>query len=683
MDVISENLEARVRASESAIPAGGGDCAAPRSGRAPIFRFMAYMRPHLGMALVAIVAGVLKFVLPLSFPLAFKYVVDVLVAAHPKMDRIDLAINRWCVGLASALGFGASTYAKWEALTVTLLVLYVLQAVASYCRDYYGLTAGSGLIYDLRRALFAHMQRLSHAFFDRTQTGEIFSRLVNDVDLAQEFTFSALTNVWIDAVSIAVAAWLLIAMNPRLALAAFVAMPCYVAVVRYFAPRIKAATHLLQESMARVSGDLQERIAGVATIKAFNRGDYEIERFNLQTRVLYDHTLTKIRLAAWQQGWTELLARLAPTAVVWCAAILVVRGAVTLGTMIAFAGFIGYLYQPLERLSSMSIVMASAMAAIERIFAFLDLRPDIGSHPLSRPSDEICGEITFEQVSFAYGAANGESAREVLREINLTIPAGATVAFVGRSGAGKTTLASLIPRFYEATGGRILIDGKNIRGLTLESLRDRVGVVPQEVNLFSASVRELMRYAKADAGDEEILNALDQANLREFVERLPRGLDTVIGKRGVNVSGGQRQRFALARIFLKNPPILIMDEATSALDSEAENFVYDAMRRLMRGRTSLVIAHRLRAAVHADFVVAMDGGRIVEVGSHAALLETEGLYAQLFHEQLRGLLPERYNEARPSTNRAPRLAFQDERAGRDSSLSGSAPAHANRARRAV
>ncbi len=632
MNGVTKEVLARPAAYEREIADTRCARAADRN-RAAIWRFMDYMRPHRRRALIATIAGVLKLVLPLAFPLAFKYVVDVLVAAHPKMDRIDAAINHACLRLAMTLGLGASAAAKWQALTVALLVVYAAQAAASYCRDYYGLSAGSSLIYDLRCALFAHMQRLSHAYFDRTQTGEIFSRLINDIDLAQEFTFSALTNVWIDAASIAVAAWLLIMMNRTLALAAFAAMPLYVVMVRHFAPRIKSATHRLQATMARVSGDLQERIAGAATIKAFDRADYEIARFNLQTRVLYDDTLEKIRLASWQQGWTELLARLAPTAVVWCAAYLVVRGSVTIGTMIAFAGFIGCLYQPLERLSSMSIVMAGAMAAIERIFAFLDLRPDIESHPLSQPRPVARGEIAFEHVSFGYGG----SGPLALSDVNLTIPAGATVAFVGRSGAGKTTIASLIPRFYDAAAGRILIDGKNIRGFTLESLRGQIGVVTQEVNIFSESVRDLMRYAKDDATDAELLDALGRANLREFVERLPRGLDTVIGKGGVNVSGGQRQRLALARAFLKNPPVLILDEATSALDSESENFVYDAMRRLMRGRTSLVIAHRLRAAVDADFIVVMERGRIAEVGSHAALLATGGIYARLFREQSRGL----------------------------------------------
>lgn len=622
--------------------------------RGPLFRFMGYMRPHLGGAMLATIAGILKFVLPLSFPIAFKYIVDVLLAAHPRPDAIDAAINRWCLWLASALGLGKAPAARWEALTIALILIYVLQAVASFCRDYYGLSAGSGLIYDLRCALFAHLQRLSHSFFDRTKTGEIFSRLINDVDLAQEFTFSALTNVWIDTASIAVAAWLLFAMNRRLALVAFAVMPLYVVTVRFFAPRIKSATHRLQETMAQVSGDLQERIAGAATIKAFNREDSESLRFNQQTRVLYDDTLTKIRLAAWQQGWTELLARLAPTAVVWCAAYMIVHGEATLGTMIAFAGFIGYLYQPLERLSSMAIVMASALAAIERIFAFLDLQPEIENHSLSRPLPAPRGEIVFDRVSFGYDGADANNL--VLRDLNLTIPAGATVAFVGRSGAGKTTIASLIPRFYEATAGRILIDGRNIRGMTLESLRGQIGLVTQEVNIFSAPLRELMRYARNDATDGEILEALDQASLRDLVERLPSGLDTVIGKGGANLSGGQRQRLALARVFLKNPPILILDEATSALDSEAENFVYDAMRRLMRGRTSVVIAHRLRAAVDADFIVVMERGRIAEIGSHEALLEAGGLYARLFCEQMRGLLPELHDGAPARTNRPYKIA---------------------------
>jgi ABC-type multidrug transport system fused ATPase/permease subunit len=608
-----------------------------RLRQAPVVRFLGYTRPHLGRALGAAAMGIAKFTLPLAYPLGFKYVVDVLLKPVANPDMIDRAIDRWCTALALMLGLGASAQARLAALTLGLLVIYIAQAVASYYRNFWGLTAGSGLIYDLRCAVYAHLQRLPHHFFDKTPSGAIFSRVVIDVDLAQEFVFSMLTNVWIDAVLLSVVSWFLFLLDRQLALMTLVVMPFYAAIIRYYAPRIKHTTHRLHEVLEVFSGDLQERIAGAATVKAFSREEQEIERFNQQTRVMYERTVEKIREASWQQGWTEFLTKLAPSLVVWAAGVMVMRGSVSLGTLVAFTGFMAFMYQPLERFAALSIVMASALAAIERIFSFLDLKPQIADHPLSRPLKVREGTVRFENVTFCYPGRDGAPGREALKEINLKIDGGSVVALVGRSGAGKTTLASLIPRFYDATSGRVLIDNRDVRHVTLKSLRENIGIVTQETHIFNGTVRELLAYAKSDASEDEMWAALAQANLADFVRRLPDGLDTRIGERGVKVSGGQRQRIALARVFLKNPPILILDEATSALDSEAENAVHEATLRLMRGRTCLLIAHRLRSAVGADQIVVLDQGRVVETGKHQTLLARAGVYARLFEEQARGL----------------------------------------------
>ncbi len=613
----------------------------------PVVRFLGYTRPHLGRALGAAVMGILKFTLPLAYPLGFKYVVDVLLlpqsaegasalslASH---DSVDLTIDRWCTALASALGLGTSGQARLEALTLALFAVYVLQGIASYYRNFWGLTAGSGLIYDLRAAIYRHLQRLPHSYFDKTPPGAIFSRVVIDVDLAQEFVFSALTNVWIDVVLLATVAFGLFALDHTLALIALVVMPFYAAVIRYYAPRIKDTTHRLQEVVEIFAGDLQERITGAATIKAFAREEAEIERFNAQTRVMYDRTVEKIREASWQQGWTEFMTKLAPSLVVLVAGEMVMRGSVSLGTLVAFTGIMTYMYTPLERLAALSIVMATATAAIERIFKFLDLKPQITDHVLARPLKVREGCIRFENVSFCYPTSDGSQGRVALSDINLRIEGGTTVALVGRSGAGKTTLASLIPRFYDVTSGRILIDNRDIRHVTLKSLRENIGIVTQETHVFNGTVRDILAFAKPQASEEQMWAALEQANLADFVRALPGGLDAWIGERGTKISGGQRQRLALARVFLKNPPILILDEATSALDAESEKLVHEAMARLMRGRTCILIAHRLRSAVEADLIVVLDQGRVVETGTHHALLRRGGLYARLFEEQARGL----------------------------------------------
>jgi subfamily B ATP-binding cassette protein MsbA len=312
----------------------------------------------------------------------------------------------------------------------------------------------------------------------------------------------------------------------------------------------------------------------------------------------------------------------------------------TLGTMVAFFTYLGFLYLPLERFAQFSVVMSSSLAAIERIFEFLDINPEVADHPLSRPFAVRRGSVQFERVSFSYPTRNGQPGREVLADLNLSVPGGSKVALVGRSGAGKTTLASLIPRFYDVSGGRVLIDGKDVRHYTLKSLRENISLVAQDALLFSASIRDNLLYARSDASPKMLWEALALANMRDFVEELPAGIDTVIGERGVKISGGQRQRLALARAFLKNSRVVILDEATSGIDSESENLIHEAMERLMEGRTVFLIAHRLRSAIDADLIVVLDHGNIVETGIHCELLSRGGTYARLFGEQVRGLIVE-------------------------------------------
>jgi len=306
--------------------------------------------------------------------------------------------------------------------------------------------------------------------------------------------------------------------------------------------------------------------------------------------------------------------------------------------MVAFYAYLGALYLPLQRFSELSVIVANSLAAIERIFNFFDETPEVLDVPGARPMLVRRGDVAIENLDFAYQASGESAPRMVLHDVCLRVSAGTTVALVGRSGAGKTTLASLIPRFYEPSAGRILIDGENISSATLKSLRDSIGIVPQDAVLFSASIRENVQYGHPGAPDSEIWRALEQANIRDFVQSLPERLDTIIGEGALRPSTGQRQRLALARVFLKNPPILILDEATSGLDSEVENLIHDAVRRLMKGRTSVLIAHRLASAVEADLIVVLDQGRVIESGTHAELLARRGVYAQLYGEQTRKLI---------------------------------------------
>src|SRR6266481_6345680 len=620
-----------------------------------LIRFLGYVRPHLWLVAGGSVMGILKFTLPLAFPLAFKYVFDVLLVPQPHLEHLNSTIDRWCIAIATTLHFGVGSAAKLEALTAALFALFLVQAIATYYRNYWAAMAGHRLIFDLRYALYKHMQRLSHSFFDRTTSGAVVSRFISDISMAQNFVGSAMINIWMDGVSLGFVIWLLFYLNTRLAWILLIVIPFYVAVIRILSPRIKETSHDLQEVVEEFSGELQERVAGVGTVKSFAREADEARRFHQRTTELYDLTIESVKLSSTHQMFTEFISRGAPLLVIWAGALMIMNGKMTIGTVVAFFAFLGALYLPLQRFSELSIIVATALAAIERIFQFFDETPEVHDAPGATLLQVKSGRVEIEHLGFGYQPLDGGRARTILHDVNLNVPAGTTVALVGRSGAGKTTLAGLIPRFYELSAGRILIDGTDISTVTLKSLRDSIGIVPQDAILFSASIRENVQYGRPGAADPELWHALEQANIRDFVESLPDKLGTMIGEGGVRPSTGQRQRLALARVFLKNPPILILDEATSGLDSEVENLIHDAVRRLMKGRTSFLIAHRLASAVDADVIVVLDRGKIVEVGSHAELVKRAGVYSQLFNEQTRKLrlTPEHIARAPGSLSPAP------------------------------
>lgn len=605
--------------------------------RTPLVRFLGYVRPHLLLVAGGSVMGILKFTLPLAFPLAFKYVFDVLLVPQPHLEHWNRLIDGWCISIAAMLHLGTGSAAKLEALTAALFALFFVQAIATYYRNYWAAMAGHRLIFDLRYALYKHMQRLSHSFFDRTTSGAVVSRFISDISMAQNFVGSAMINIWMDGVSLGFVIWLLFSLNERLAWISLIIIPLYVAVIRILSPKIKKTSHELQEVVEEFSGELQERVAGVSTVKSFAREADEARRFHQRTVEMYDLTIESVQLSSTHQMFTEFISRGAPLIVIWAGALMIMRSKMTIGTLVAFFGLLPSFYLPLQRFSELSVIVATALAAIERIFAFFDEMPEVHDRPGAAALKVKTGLVEIEHLRFGYKPLDGGPIRITLDDVNLKVPAGTTVALVGRSGAGKTTLAGLIPRFYELAAGRILIDGTDISSVTLKSLRDSIGIVPQDAILFSASIRENVQYGRPGAPDPDVWRALDQANIRDFVDSLPDKLDTTIGEGGVRPSTGQRQRLALARVFLKNPPILILDEATSGLDSEVENLIHDAVRRLMKGRTSFLIAHRLSSAVDADVIVVLDHGKIVEVGAHAELVKRTGVYSQLFNEQTRKL----------------------------------------------
>ena len=577
-------------------------------GRAPIWRFLAYAWPYWTHVAAATVAGLVKFLAPLAFPWMLKVLLDEIVL-NP---GLDISGRERTVLM----------------LVVGVLAMNALWMVATYYRSVFAAIAAHRMMRDLRIALFAHVQRLSHAFFTRHQTGAIVSRMVNDIGLAQNFVGSALTNVWMDIALLIALVAILVSIHPVMTLISLVLMPIYLFALHAMGPRIRQTTKEVQQRLEVLSGDLHEKVAGVAIVKGFARESAEAQAFALHANKLLNKILYSVRFTATNEVVVGFVVHTAPVLVVWYGVHQILAERLTVGEMTQFLLYLGMFYYPLQRLSDLSVVLSNALAAIDRIFEYFDTHPHVAERAHAVKLAECRGKIEFDHVYFGYDADT-----RILQDIAITVVPGQTVAFVGPSGAGKSTLANLVPRFYDPTGGRILLDGHDLRDLELTSLRQHIGIVNQETILFSGTVQENLLLAKPSASGDEIVAALEAANALEFVQQLPEGLWTEIGERGAVLSGGQKQRLAIARAFLKDPRILILDEATSSLDSRAERRIQEALARLLRNRTSIVIAHRLSTVLRADQIVVLEGGRIVDCGKHGELLARGGLYAQLYKEQ--------------------------------------------------
>ena len=576
-----------------------------------IRRFLAYLKPHWIFVAVATAAGIVKFLIPLSFPWMLRVV----------LDDIVLNTTRDIEARSNQLLF----------LVVLLIVLNLLWLGATWLRGFFTGIAGHRMIRDLRVALFGHLQRLSHHFFAVNQSGAIVARVVNDIAQAQNFVGSALTNVWMDLVLMIVLLVIIVPMHWQLALVSLGLMPVFLVSIQYLSGRIRLSSVEVQQRVEVLSGELQEKVAGIGIIKGFTREDAELASFRTQSDKLYSKILQSVRYATLNEMVVGFVVMTSPVLVVWYGGHLIMHGELTVGQLTQFLLYLTMFYAPLQRLSDLGRVIASSVASIERVFEYFDTMPRVTEKSNPVKLDKPTGQIEVDHVSFAY-----EPRKPVVHDICMSIKAGQTVALVGPSGSGKSTIANLVPRFYDPTSGVIHLDGHDLRDLSLEDLRRHIGIVNQETILFSGTIRENLLLARPDADSDDLTRALDAANARGFVEELSEGLWTEIGERGVKLSGGQRQRLALARAFLKDPRILILDEATSALDSRSERLIQLSLERLLKGRTSIVIAHRLSTILGADLVATLDRGRLVEFGDHESLLKQNGLYSQLFEEQFGG-----------------------------------------------
>jgi ABC-type multidrug transport system fused ATPase/permease subunit len=569
-------------------------------------RFLAYVRAYRSRLLLSTVVGVVKYNLPVIFPWILKDVIDGLLSGKP---------SRTGLGFDQLMGLS--------------VILFGVYAAICHLRTYIADRLAQAMIFDVRSDLFRHLQRLPIEFFQRYQTGIISSRLITDVNMAQNFVGLAATNVFMDLTSLGTITVAIFLMNGKLALIAYCTFPLYVVLHKVLGSRMKKNARDARLRMDSIEGALHETVSGISEVKSFTFEGEETRRFLDRCRLYLEAVHENIRTHARALGVTALLTRIPPVLVIWVGGHLVLRNELTVGALMAFYAYLEMIYNPLNRLSELNIQLANSRAAIDRLFEFFDLEPET-KYDNAPPLTVIAGDIRFEGLLFGY-----RSDRPVFTGIDLSVPAGRRVALVGPSGAGKSTLIKLLIRFHEPQQGRITIDGRNISGVSLHSLRSQIALVQQDLMLFSGTVEDNIRVGKAAATEEEILMAAELANALSFIHELPEGFKTLIGERGMRLSGGQKQRIAIARTFLKNAPILVLDESTSNLDTLSEHLVYEALERLMEKRTTIIIAHRISTVIRADKIVVLDRGEIAQEGTHDELLKAAGgLYSLLYHDSL-------------------------------------------------
>ena len=520
-------------------------------------------------------------------------------------------------------------------IVIGILALFFARGFFYFGERYLMSYVGQKIVNDIREALYRHLQKLSLSYFDKRKTGNIMSNLTNDVTALQTAIAGNLISFVQEAVILIGSLGSMLLLYWKLTLLTLVIVPLVVFTIRFFGSRLRGAGHRVQGKMADITALLEESVSGIRIIRSFNREEFEIERFMEQNDSNFWALMSTVRLTALLTPFIQFFAAIAVTAIIWYGGMSVIDGEMTAGSLIAFLIYAINLANPVRRISEIYGDIQKSLAAADRVFETLDTEPDVKEKPDAIELPKVQGEICFNHVNFSY-----DEDHPALIDFNLDVKPGEVVALVGPSGAGKSTVTNLLPRFYDVTDGSITIDGTDIRDVTFSSLRQQIGLVPQETMLFNASVRENILYGRLDATDEEIELAAKAANAEEFILQLPQGYDTLVGDRGNSLSGGQRQRIAIARAILKDPRILILDEATSALDTESEKIVQVALERLMEGRTSIVIAHRLSTIRDADKIVVIDHGRIVEEGTHTGLLNKGGLYAHLhavqFNEKAEG-----------------------------------------------
>ncbi|MDH0613447.1 MULTISPECIES: ABC transporter ATP-binding protein [unclassified Agrobacterium] len=570
-------------------------------------RFFAYYRPYRGLFILDFSCAVLSGVLELGFPMAVKAFVDVLLPG-----------GEWAIILAASVG---------------LLLIYVLNTGLMATVTYWGHMLGINIETDMRRLAFDHLQKLSFRYFDNQKTGHLVGRLTKDLEEIGEVAHHGPEDLFIAIMTFIGAFLLMLSVNVPLALITAAVVPVTAWVTSRYGGRMTQNFRALYGRVGDFNARIEENVGGMRVVQAFANEDHERALFEKDNQKYRRTKLDAYKIMAASTSLSYMSMRLTQMIVMICGAWFVLTGDLTEGGFVGFLLLVGVFFRPVEKINSVIETYPKGIAGFRRFTELLDTAPDIVDAPDAVEAPLLRGDIEYRHVGFGY--AEG---KQVLANIDLKISAGETVAFVGPSGAGKTTLCSLLPRFYDVTSGAITIDGVDIRGMKLASLRNQIGIVQQDVFLFGGTIRENIEYGRLGASDADIMEAARRARLDSVIEAMPLGLDTIIGERGVKLSGGQKQRLAIARMFLKNPPILILDEATSALDTETERAIQQSLTELARGRTTLVIAHRLATIRDASRIVVVDQTGIAETGAHAELLAAKGHYSRLHEAQFSGHL---------------------------------------------
>ena len=569
-------------------------------------KMLSYYRPYLGTLFADLFFAILAAVISLIIPLVVRYITSTVIYLPPEQ---------------------AVEQILWLGLGLTALVL--IQCGSNYFITNFGHVMGAKIEYDMRAQLFAHYQRLSFSFYDNQKVGQLMSRITNDLFDITELLHHGPENLIISAIKLVGALAILLSISPPLALAAFALIPAMIWYAAVFNRKMKRAFRRNREQIARINAQIEDNLSGIRVVKSFANEAVEEHKFQAGNDGFLSTKRDSYRyMGGYHSGLTAFITMIQVIVIV-TGGIGIAQGWVEITDLVTFLLYINVFTDPVRTLIDFTEQFQNGYTGFERFLEILRIAPEIRDLPGAEPIEEAKGALSFRDVSFHYE----DDDRPVLSHINLDIAPGSYVALVGSSGVGKSTLCSLIPRFYDVTGGAILLDGRDIRSITLESLRRQIGMVQQEVYLFSGTVLDNIRYGRPDASREEIIQAAKQANAHDFIMDLPNGYDTDIGQRGVKLSGGQKQRLSIARVFLKNPPILIFDEATSALDNESERLVQESLERLAKNRTTLVIAHRLSTIRNAQQILVLTEEGIQEQGSHQQLLDRHGIYEHLYRMQ--------------------------------------------------